>query len=250
MEAIQISPLWLGIIGIQATVIILLANKLLGPGSKNAKDEIEFAKGISKEHVGTEYINYILPGTDSHELEMNIDNAKFTSTYKSVLAIGLLVFIFTLCIAAFLNTTLSGTKKIFIEDSSFHQQQKVLLIKISEWKEDLTNLAKTHKLEKTSFPSRLGLRQEDLDSYERLIFGEDSPQFYELILMIICLVLTALPILWSFWIKRRIFRNSSYIASSYAFAATKILFPNPSDAISVVKCLEKHRDNCAGYKSH
>ncbi|MES9968600.1 MAG: hypothetical protein ABW092_01115 [Candidatus Thiodiazotropha sp.] len=250
MDELQLSDVWLMILAAQFSILLALPALLFKFGT--TLQTIEDTIKIITKHSDIATLCDIKPSIDSFETELRKDESRVKHPTTWIFAFGFLIIISTLMIASYLANDVRATKSIRTDDVTYHQKKSVFLISPAEWEVKLTQLAKTRDLDTTELPNTLGLKQEDIVGNENLLFVENYSSYYELLIMVLCLAMTALPILYSIRIRRRVLRNAIYITAGYAYAVANTLpysvaKKNREFAINVVNF---HRNNCANYRKH
>lgn len=190
-----------------------------------------------------------MAGTDECEHQLREDYKRIIKKHLWVLRIGAAVIFFTFILAAFLGSISHTTRTIHANATSYHQDREILAVKPDDWDSEVAKLDKSQKKNPAnSITTNLVLGQDSIRKFRQLIFVENYSWHYEAVLMIVLLMSTALPFLWALRIKRRVFRNSAYIAASYSYAASQVLTDNLKSSIREVEILiTGHQTNCQNY---
>jgi hypothetical protein len=247
MEELQISSAWLAVLGSQLTLVMAFAAFVFKTGI--TRKEIENVIAIVKRHAHTDYIPHLMAGTDECEHQLREDHNKIIKKHFWVVGIGAVVIIFTFFLAAFIGSISNTIRTINTNSTSYHQEREILAVTPADWDKEVEKLGNSQKKNSpNSIPINLVIDQDAIGKFKRLVFVEDYSWHYEAALMMILLMSTSLPLFWAYRIKRRVFRNSAYIAASYSYAASQVITDHLNASIGKLEDLYgEHQETCRNY---
>lgn len=246
MDELHISAAWLTVIAGQISLISVFAIMVFQRGT--TKNEIDNVNKILQSHAKTDYIPHLLEGTRQCAYQIGVDNQAIREKHYRVLGIGAIIIFITFMVAAYLGGIKHTTKSINTHDTSFHQATEILSMTPDQWDSEVNGSKKDNPSNQVQ--TALVLNQDGVEKFRRMIFEENYSWHYEALSMMILLFLSGLPFLWALGIRRRVFRNSAYIAASYAYAGSQVLTNEINNSIrDVEKRFHEHQLNCKNFRA-